>query len=290
MRLTLSCAGLLLAMISQAAHAQDTDESKWSITAAGGITAFAADQEQPYISAFLRRDLGDFHLSLGAIHVGYDGPPPIIGDTIPATTRQLVLGAGYETTALGIDTYISIGDRDFDTIDVALADGTVLQFEADGSSWATGAAATYQIPLGGRWYISPFATVDYSEIDTVQALAGPGGNLITRQVEESGVTGAAGATLQYALGAQSQHSLGLYSAGVTTSNTASTTRIGDATSVTNTTRRIAGTNDGDSWFEYGASASFMLVNSLVLDLSISRTAGLAFGEATSTSAGLTLDF
>lgn len=289
MRLVTPCAALMLATVSHAAHAQTEDEPDWRLDISGGITTFAGDQDQPYVSASLRRDLGDIYISLGAVLVGYDGPAPAIGDTIPATTRQAVLGIGYETDALGIDAYVAVGDRDFDTVDIRIPNGAALQFEADGSSWATGAAATYQIPLGGRWFLAPFVALDYSEIDTVQALAGPTGDIAGRRVEESGVTGSGGGTLQYALGEDFQHSLGLYTAFVATSNAASTTRIGGG-SAANAARPVAGADDGDGWFEYGASASFSLSQAILLDLFLSRTAGLRFGDATSGSIGLSFEF
>ena len=290
MRLTASCTALFLLTIPHASYAQTDNPPPWRLDVTGGLTSFGGDQEQPYISASLRRDLGDFFVSLGGSLVGYDGPAPAIGDTIPATTRQAVLGFGYSSESLSIDSYVSLGDRDFDTIDIATQNGAVVQFEADGSSWGTGIAITYQQPLGGRWFISPFAALDYSEIDTVQAIQGPVNQLFAREVEESGVTGSGGATLQYALGEDYQHSLGLYSAFVATSNAASTTRIGAAGSATSTSRPVAGTGDGDGWFEYGASASFSLSEAIFLDLFVSRTAGLRFGEATSGSVGLSFTF
>ena len=244
--------------------AQGDDEREWRFDIAGGITAFAGDQEQPYVSATLRRDIGDAYVSLGGSLVGYDGPAPAIGDTIPATTKQVVLGVGYSTDALSVDGYVSLGDRDFDTIDITAQNGAMLQFEADGSSWGTGISLTYQVPLGGRWFLSPFAALDYSEIDTVQAIQGPVNQLFAREVEESGVTGSGGATLQYALGENYEHSLGLYSAFVATSNAASTTRIGGAGSASNTSTPVEGAGDGDGWFEYGASASFSLSDAIFL--------------------------
>lgn len=290
MRFTASSTALFLLIIPQAAYAQEDSSPKWRLDVSGGITSFGGDQEQPYISTTLRRDLGDMYVSLGGSLVGYDGPAPAVGDTIPATTRQGVLGFGFSSDSLSIDSYVSLGDRDFDTIDIATQNGAVVQFEADGSSWGTGIAITYQQPLGGRWFISPFAALDYSEIDTVQAIQGPVNQLFAREVEESGVTGSGGATLQYALGEEYQHSLGLYSAFVATSNAASTTRIGAAGSATSASQPIAGAGDGDGWFEYGASASFSLSDRVFLDFFVSRTAGLRFGEATSGSAGLSFTF
>ncbi|WP_299326817.1 autotransporter domain-containing protein [Parasphingopyxis sp.] len=290
MRLITPCTALMLATLSHTAHAQTDDDRDWRLDISGGITTFAGDQDQPYVSASLRHSFGDIYVSLGGVLVGYDGPAPAIGDTIPATTRQAVIGIGYETDALGIDAYVAFGDRDFDSIDLRGPNGTPLQFEADGSSWATGAAITYQAPLGGRWFLAPFLALDYSEIDTVQALVGPTGEIVGRRVEESGVTGSGGGTLQYALGQNFQHSLGLYAAFVTTSNAASTTRIGGAGSAANAARPVAGADDGDSWFEYGASASFGLSDAIFLDLFLSRTAGLRFGDATSASIGLSFEF
>ncbi len=290
MHLTASCTALLLLTISPAAYAQSDTAPKWRLDVSGGITSFGGDQEQPYISTTLRRDLGDLYVSLGGSLVGYDGPAPAIGETIPATTRQAVLGFGYQNDALSLDSYVSLGDRDFDTIDIATQNGAVVQFEADGSSWGSGIAITYQQPLGGRWFISPFASLDYSEIDTVQAIQGPVNQLFAREVEESGVTGSGGATLQYALGEEFQHSLGFYSAFVATSNAASTTRIGAAGSATSASQPVAGAGDGDGWFEYGASASFSLSDRVFLDFFVSRTAGLRFGEATSGSVGLSFTF
>lgn len=290
MRLAAVSAALGAAIFAHPAQAgSETRENNWRLTIGGGIASFGDDRDQPYGVATLRRNLDDFYVSLGGTLVGYSGRDPVAGDTLPASTQQITLGAGYETDALAIDIYGSIGDRDFEEIDVRGPGATPLTFNADGSSWAIGAALTYQFALGGPFFASPFIAIDYGEVETAQILAAPGGQFITRDVTEDGVTGSAGATLQYAFGDGNQHSLGLYGAGVTTTNTASTTRIVGTDTATGTPQRT-GVSDGDTWFEYGASASFALSETIALDLWLSRTAGLAFGEATSAALSLSFDF
>lgn len=293
MRLTAISAAIMTALCPASAYAQDGgdfEQRDWRITIGGGVASFGENRDQPYGSVSLRRNFDNFYVSLGGSVVGYDGRDPAAGDTAPASTQQLTLGAGYESDTLALDTYVSIGERDFEKIAITGPGGTPLTFNADGGSWSLGAALTYQFALGGRWYAAPFAAIDYSEISTAQILAAPGGQFVTRDVDEGGVTSSTGATLQYALGEESQHSIGLYSAFVATSNTASTTRIVGTHTATGAPQRLDGVSDGDSWFEYGASASFALSDVIVLDLWLSRTAGLSFGEATSAAVSLSFDF
>ena len=101
-----------------------------------------------------------------------------------------------------------------------------------------------------------------------------GGVFVAQTIDDSGVSGSAGTIVQYALGAESQHSLGLYGALTTASNTAATNRItGNATAIS-APQRAENTSDGDSWAEYGVNASLSLSQTLVLDLWLSRTAGV----------------
>ena len=293
MRLTPALAGLLLVCSPAAISAQEDTESAdpaWEISLLGGMTAFSGDQEQPFGSLSIKHDFGNVYISLGGTIAGYNGPDPVPGGTIPATTKQIILGAGYENEAFALDSYVAYGDRDFDDIPFMTANGTPVTFEADGDSWAAGVSLTYQFALGGDWYASPTATLDYSEISTAQIATGPRGGFIARDIEESGVTGSGGVTLQYAFGEARQHSLGLYGGAVATSNGLAATQIAGSPAGTTAPERIDGLSDGDFWFEYGASGSFGLSDTVIFDLSISRTAGLEFGEATTGAAGLTFLF
>ncbi len=273
------------------AAAQDapaTDKRDWSITATGGSTIFAGTGDQPFASVGVTRNFGDSYVRLTGTYVdgGSDDGAPL--STIPASTRQLTLGAGTYVGALGVDGYVSLGDRRFDRRAFTTRTGQTIALDSNGASFGAGLSLTYEIPLGDSAVLAPFVAGDYSRISIARALALPGGTSMGEESREDGITGSLGASALWLFGPDQRHSVGLYAAALTSSNNS-------AYNGTNATRATAlGIGDqpgvSDEWIEYGATAAFGLSAAVDLQLAVVRTAGFLGPEATSVTAGVGFSF
>ena len=281
----------LAASIGTPAAAQDTPAAQpkdWSISASGGSTIFAGAGDQPFASLGVTRHFGDTYVRLTGTYIdgGSDDGAPL--STVPASTRQLTLGAGTYFGAVGIDGYVSLGDRKFDRRAFTTRTGQTIALDSDGSSFGAGLSLSYEIPLGDRGVLAPFIAGDYSRISIARALALPGGTSLGEESREDGVTGSLGASALWLFGPDQRHSIGLYTAALASSNNS-------AYNGTNAQRATAlGIGDrpgvSDEWLEYGVTAAFGLSDAVDLQLGAVRTAGFLGPEATSLTGGLSFRF
>lgn len=277
-----------IAMPVTAQAAEDNSDKDWTVTASGGTTTFAGAGDQPFASVGLTRHFGDSYVGLTGTFVdgGADDNAPL--STVPAATRQLTLAAGTLIGAVGVDGYVSLGDRKFDRRAFTTRTGQTLTLDSDGSSFGVGLALTYEIPLGDRGVLAPFIAGDYSRISIARAINLPGGTSLGEESREDGVTGSLGASALWLFGPDQRHSIGLYTAALASSNNS-------AYNGTNAQRATAlGIGDrpgvSDEWVEYGATAAFGLSEAVDLHLGIVRTAGFLGPEATSLTGGLSFRF
>jgi outer membrane autotransporter protein len=267
-------------------------ERPWTLDVSGGLTALGDEGDQPFASIGIRRDFGDMYVRLAGTYIDSDEPDDIGAAFVPAESKQLTLSAGWQLGDLGIDIYGTIGDRDFKSISVQRPGGTQrLTVNTSGDLAALGASLAYDIAAAERWWVTPFVAVDYSQVDTARVVLGPGGSTLrVDESEEDGVTGSGGVTVQRQFGDDARHSVGIYGALVVTSNTSSlvrTSRVGDTTGAT---RILEGVDNGDTWVEFGVVGSFVLSQSVNLDYSLIRSAGLRPSETTAASLGLRFFF
>ena len=271
----------LLALCPAGASAAD-----WSLSLSGGVATLANEPEQPFVSADLYRYFG-----AGFVHAGFawfDGEgDPDVAEPLPAQTRQITVGGGYQAGRVLLDAFLSFGSRDFKPPGPDRTNGRIVRDDTDGRLLTFGASATWDAPAGERWSVAPFLTLIYTEVDTARTLVPASGDPVVEEMDENGITGIAGISAERVWGGGS---LGIYLAGAATSNRASINRQGSGFPIDRTPQLIASEDESDAWFEYGLSGSIELSDAVSLDALVVRTAGFDPGETTSASAGIRVRF
>lgn len=284
-----ACALAFFATPALAQEEKSEDGANWSLSVSGGTTTLENRGDQPFASVGLTRTFGDSYVRLSAAHIATRDGQGLIG-AVPATTDQVSLGGGTSFGALSLDATLSIGRRKFGAETFQRRNGQAIAIASNGKTAGVGFSLTYDLAIGKSWFVSPFASVDYSRVDIARAVNIPTLGLVSRKEKEEGVTGTFGASAQFMFGSGKAHAIGPYAAIATSSNT---TAYGRATSPV-AAARLTGARDvpgaKDSWFEYGATASFRLAKPLRLDLSFVRTAGFLGSESSSGSVGLRVAF
>ncbi|MEL6875237.1 MAG: autotransporter outer membrane beta-barrel domain-containing protein [Pseudomonadota bacterium] len=263
-------------------------EKNWTIGISGGLTTLENASDQQYGNVSLTRDLGESYIGLSVTYVD-SGDVPGLVTAIPASTTELTLSAGTAFDALALDAFVSVGKRDFD-VEAVGQNGQSASISSDGDTFGIGLAASYDIAVTDRIFLTPSVGIDYNELDIARIVQGPTGQSVTIGNTEDGVTGTFGITGQKIFGAQDNHVVAVIANIVTTSNT---TSFNPGTSQSAVLRTLA-TRDQpgqeDSWGEIGGALSFGLDNHLRLDFSALRTIGFLNSDATSVSVGLRFSF
>lgn len=261
----------------------------WSVSLAGGTATLENRGDQPFVSLGVTRNLKNAYVRLSVTHVDTRDGQGLLG-SVPARTNQLTLAGGTSFGPVSLDGYVAFGKRKFGAEAFRRVTGQTINITSDGKTSAIGASLTYDIPLGQHGFLSPFAALDYSRVDTARAIAVPVRGLITQKEKQDGVTFTAGGTAQFLFGAEDAHSIGAYGAFVTSSNTTAYNRGTSPVAAA----RLLGALDvpgvKDSWAEYGATASFRIARPMRLDLSVIRTAGFGNAQSTSGSVGVRFSF
>ncbi|HEY5711603.1 MAG TPA: autotransporter domain-containing protein [Allosphingosinicella sp.] len=271
----------LLAACPTAACADD-----WSLSLSGGNATIAGRGGQPFVSASLYRYIGAGYFRAGV--TWFDGAgDPGLDEPLPADTRQITIGGGFQAGRALIDAYATLGSRDFTPPGPARTNGRVVQDETDGSLFSLGGSVTWDAPAGEDWSIAPFVSVTYSELDTARAIVPQTGDPVIVESPEHGLTGIAGLSAERIW---TKGSLGIYLAGAATSNRASINRQGSGLLAGRAVTIDPAENDGDAWFEYGLSGSIRISADISLDAALVRTAGFDRGETISVSTGLRFQF
>jgi hypothetical protein len=279
---------LLTAGTAQAQGAADADDRPWTLSVSGGITAIQAQTDQPFVGMGISRRFDDSWVKLEAAWVGSGDAR---GSTIPADTLIATFSAGTYIGNLGLDAYVLGGPRRFDAARFRAQNGTMLVIDRSGSLFGIGGGISYDVAVADRLFLTPFASVDYTQIDFSTATFGPNGRPIGAQQQSSdGVTGSAGVSLAH-LFANDGGSIGVSAAFNTASNIAAIGQIGRATRTGNGPPRFANTPDeGGSWAELGGTLSFNLSENVAADLSLVQTISFPFGDATAGTLGLRFRF
>lgn len=272
---------LATAAISVPASAQADDG--WRLGIGGGTTLYSGDEDPQFASLSVAREFEQGYVEIGASMVR-GGVTQGLLNAVPVDSETITLSAGRGFGDVSLDGYVSLGQRRFKP--ETLPGGRVT-INSDGSSLAIGGALTYEAALSDSVVLSPFVAVDYDRVDIARAVLLPGGDVRTVKMQEDGVTGSVGASLQKLFG---DHSIGLNTAFVATSNS-SASRSGTGTDTIS--RVVAARNvpgQSDEWAELGASASFAIAEKWRLNLNANRTLGFRGPEATSLTAGLSFRF
>jgi hypothetical protein len=276
------------AMADDATAGEDVEkEQNWSLSAAIGTARVDGDGDQPSIRLGATRVIGAAYVRASWTHFATRDGAGLVG-AVPASTQQLALAGGYGLGALSIDGYFSYGWRKFDREAYRRDTGSMIEIDSNGTTAGGGLSLTYAIALDGRTMFSPFVAGDINRVDTARAITVVGRGTISQKERQTGATGSLGFTLDRGIGRDGEHRIGLYAAGVTTSNPAVASRSSSPAGIASLFGPLDVPGSKDSWGEYGVIASFRLARPVSLDLSVVRTAGLRDGDSTSLSAGLRL--
>ncbi|MBX3562439.1 MAG: autotransporter domain-containing protein [Sphingomonas sp.] len=260
--------------------------SDWSLSLSGGIATVAGEGGQPFASATIYRYVGAGFVRAGATWFDGEGDPDV-AEPLPAQTRQVTFGGGYQAGRILLDAYVTLGSRDFTPPGPDRTNGRIVRAETDGGLFTLGGSVTLDAPVGDRWLVAPFLSLSYSEVDTARTLVPQAGDPVIVKSRESGLTGIAGLSAERLW---EGGSLGVYLAGAATSNRASINRQGSGLLAARTPQLIRAEDEKDGWVEYGLSGSIRLSDALTLDAALVRTAGFSRGETTSASAGIGIRF
>lgn len=270
-----------LALWPAAAPAAD-----WSVSLSGGITTLGEEDELPFVSLSVYRYFGAGFVRAGAAWFDGDGDPGV-SEPLPADTRQITIGGGYQAGRVLLDAYVTLGSRDFIPPAPSRTSGRVVSDESEGDLFTLGGSVTWDAPAGDDWSIAPFLSVSYTKLDTARTIVPQAGEPVIETMRESGVTGVAGVSVERIWPGGS---LGAYLGAAATSNRASINRQGSGVPASRTSQLVPAEDESDSWFEYGLSGSLQLSSDVSVDALLVRTAGFRRGEATSASAGLRVRF
>lgn len=258
----------------------------WSFSLSGGIATLAGEGGQPFVSTAVYRYIGAGYLRAGAAWFDGEGDPDI-AQPLPAQTRQVTFGGGYQVGRVLLDAYTTLGRRDFTPPSPTRTSGRIVRDETEGGLFTLGGSVTWDAPVGDQWSLAPFVSLTYSDLDSARTILLTTGDLLVEEREESGVTIIAGASAERTW---EGGSLGVYTAAAATSNQASINRQGSGLIASRTPQLIAAEDESDGWIEYGLSGSIRLSATVSLDALVVRTAGFGRGETTSASAGVRIRF
>ncbi|OYQ33092.1 hypothetical protein CHU93_03315 [Sandarakinorhabdus cyanobacteriorum] len=287
-------AAVLLASASAAtaqegSAAQPADrERPWALSLLGGITAVQAQADQPFASLGIARNFGNSWVKGEVTYVGSGDARAL---TIPADTWIGGLSAGTYVGNLGLEGHVSLGTRKFDASSFRTQAGAPISVGRSGSLFGLGGSVSYDIAVGDRLFLTPYAGVDYSQIDFAVALTGPTGRPISSQSQSAdGVTGSAGAALTWMF-ANDGGSFGLNAAFNTASNIAAVAQVGTGQrTAAGTPRFVDAPTTKGSWGELGATLSFNASKAVAIDLSVIQTVSFPFGDTTAGIAGVRFRF
>lgn len=260
----------------------------WTLSLLGGITAVQAQADQPFASLGLTRSFGNSWVKGELTYVGSGDARAL---TIPADTWIGGLSAGTYVGNLGLEGHVSLGSRSFDASSFRNAAGAAITVGRSGSLFGLGGSISYDFAVSDRLFVTPYAGVDYNQIDFAVALTGPTGRPISSQKQSaSGTIGSAGAALTHMFAADAG-SIGLNAAFNTASNIAAVAQVGTGQrTAAGTPRFVDAPKTSGSWGEVGATLSFNATKAVAIDLSVIQTISFPFGDTTAGMAGLRFRF
>ena len=290
MRLACFAAALSLAA-PLAAQAQDGEgeaagsEPAWSLSLSGGASLPDEGSSETFQQVGVTRAIGAGYVGLSGMRTDSAGDGTLA--TVGSQAERLTLSAGVGLGRFSIDAYGTIGRRKFKPFVGPLGR---LAVSGTGSEWSLGGSVAMSVPLAEHLSLSPYASIDVGSVETVRGLDLPSGPLTVSQ-RQKGTSGSAGVNLTRSFGPDDAHSFGANVAWSTSSNASASSAAGIGSRGARRTRALGqGATSGDSWFEYGVSASVQLGPVVSANFSATRTAGVLGGESTSVSGGLGFAF
>src|SRR5688572_14186002 len=112
-----------------ASAADETDPAAdWSASLSGGITTIAGEGDQPFVSLALYRYFGAGFVRAGVTWFDGEGEPDL-AVPLPAETRQITIGGGYQAKRVLLDAYATLGSRGFTSPGPDRTNGRVVRDE-----------------------------------------------------------------------------------------------------------------------------------------------------------------
>jgi autotransporter-like protein len=274
---------LILAFALWPAGASAAD---WSASLSGGIATVAGEGGQPFLSATLTRYFGAGFVRAGLAWFDGEGDPDV-AVPLPARTRQLTVGGGYQAGRVLLDAYATVGRRDFIPPGPARTGGRIVRDDTEGSLVTLGGSAAWDVPAGDDWSIAPSLSLSYSAVDSARTVVPAAGDPVVVESRENGWTGIAAFSAERVWPGAS---LGIYLAAAATSNRATINRQGSGLTAARAPQLVAADEEDDAWAEYGVTGEVRLSPDVSLDMVVVRTVGFSLGETTSASAGVRVRF
>lgn len=260
----------------------------WQASASLGLTRIDGAGDQPVASLGLRRELGEGFARLSGSWSEARRDERVALGQLAARTATLTAGGGWRAGRLSIDGWASVGDRSFkDVLVETIPPTTTNRRRARGTLVALGGGAALSVPLNERWVLSATGWAEWARLVTRASERNPDGDVTFRErLVETGVTGAAGASLEHGLRPGRAALFGsAMAAGAT--NAATLTQIDPGLPAGGPAARGGG---GDIWAELAAGGAVRLSSRLTLVAAVTRTAGLEGGDYTQGALQLRLGF
>lgn len=261
---------------------------RWQASMGGGLTRIDGAGDQPFATIGLRRDVGAAFARLSGSWAEARRDERVDFGQLAARTATLTAAGGWARGPLSLDGWISLGERAFkDVLVETIPPTTRNRRKTDGSLIALGAAAARTLPLDGGWSLTPYGWGEWGRLVTRSVERDPDGvEKFRERLVESGLTGAAGLSLDHAL---APGRAGLFvSAGMAGATNASVlSQIDAGLPGAGPAARGQG---GDVWAEAAAGGAFRLAGRLTLVAALTRTAGLEGGDYVQGALQLRLDF
>jgi Autotransporter beta-domain len=212
----------------------------------------------------------------------------------PTSEALIALQTSPRLNPLTLQVHPLAGHRSFDAITTQDVTPYQLAITASNTVLGVGLSAAYAVPvswgkLAKGWTASPFVSVDYNRVDSARHVNTNSPKPFTNDNADTGLTGAAGATISYSLGSHARLRIDGFGAAIaSTQGEASERDLSSASAQLESALHAHGFES--VWIEYGARAHYRLNRQLNLEAAVVRTSGPVNGSATATMFGLRHSF
>jgi hypothetical protein len=212
----------------------------------------------------------------------------------PTSDALIALQTSPRLSPLLLQVHPLASHRSFDAMTTQDATPYQLAITASNTALGVGLSAAYAVPMrwgrvGKGWTASPFISMDYNRVDSARLVNANSPKPFTNDNADTGLTGAAGATISYSLGSHARLRIDGFGAAIaSTQGEASERDLSSASAQLESALHAHGIES--VWIEYGARAHYRLNRQLNLEAAVVRTSGPVNGSATATMFGLRHSF
>ncbi|EIZ79000.1 hypothetical protein WSK_2545 [Novosphingobium sp. Rr 2-17] len=264
--------------------AQDTQESPWSLTASGGVSARADGPDGSWQSLAVTRNVDRGYVRASLMR--YHGTLVQSDVALPSNYYIGTVSAGGNFSGWVLDGWGSYGKQVYG--DISSSTGSRKSNGAKSSDYyALGGDFGRVVSLGGSWYLTPTVAGSYAYGKLLRPQP-TGTDVGDMETSEPTWSASAGLRLDYAFGQSRQNYIGLTASHNWTSNGVSNVRV--ISDVDDTALRIDSYHKADRWTELGATGSMKITPRLRVDVVAARGFGVASGDYTNVGLSLRRSF